>query len=118
MPDKVEQVAIPLVEERLSVGKREVETCKVRVRTVNDERQVQLDENLLHSIASVERVAMEREIEAPPPIREGGDTVIVPVIEERMVKRLFLVEVVRLTREVRSRRLQEPVNLRTQRIRN
>lgn len=115
MPDNSKKVAIPLVEERLSVAKREMETGRVRVRTVDEERLVHVDEELLHSEAVVERVAMDREIESPPPVREEGDTLIVPVIEERLVKRLFLVEEVRLTRHVIHERLEQPVRLRAQR---
>jgi hypothetical protein len=40
MPKDLDKLAIPLVEERLSVDKREVETGRVRVRTVEDERVV------------------------------------------------------------------------------
>lgn len=115
MPEDLDKVAIPLVEERLSVDKREVETGRVRVRTVEDERVVQVDEILAHSEADIERVPVGRDIEAPPPIRQEGDTVVVPVIEERLVKRLFLVEEVRLTRRVIHERLEQPVRLRTQR---
>lgn len=71
----LDEVAIPLVEERLSVDKREVETGRVRVGTVEDERVVQVDEILAHSVADIERVPVGREIEAPPPIRQEGDTV-------------------------------------------
>ncbi len=115
MTNKEEQVAIPLVEEQLSVGRREVETGRVRVRTVTDEHTVLVNEELLHSEASVERVPVNQEISSPPPIREEGDTVIIPVIEERLVKRLFLVEEVRLTRQVVQERLEQPVRLRSQR---
>lgn len=115
MSENLDKVAIPLVEEQLRVGKREVETGRARVRTVTDERLVNVNEELFHSEATVERVPIDREIDAPPPIREEGDTVIVPVIEERLVKRLFLVEEVRLTRHVVHERLEQPVRLRSQR---
>jgi len=116
MTDKPERLVIPVVEERLNVQRREVETGRVRVSTVPEERTEQVSELLRHSEAQIERTVVNREIEEVPPIREEGDTLIVPVIEERLVKRLFLVEEIRVTREVITERLEAPVTLRSQRV--
>lgn len=111
-----ETAVIPLIEEELHVGRREVERGRVRVRTVADVRTEHVSEQLMHSEAEVERVPINREISELPPIREEGDTLIVPVIEERLVKRLFLVEEVRLSRRVITETLEQPVQLRSQRV--
>lgn len=113
--DSAERIAIPLAEETFHVATREVETGRIRVRTVAEERTEQLSEELLHSEVAVRRVPIDREIGHLPTVREEGDTVIVPVIEERLVKRLFLVEEVHLTRQVHRERLERPVQLRTER---
>lgn len=110
-----DRVAIPLVEESLSVSKREVQTGRVRVRTVPEERTEHVSERLIHTEAAVERIPIDREIDVLPNVREEGDTVIVPVVEERLVKRLFLVEEIRLTRHVVTETLDQPVQLRSQR---
>ena len=48
----------------------------------------------------IERVPVDRLVDAPIPVRYEGDTTIVSVIEERVVveRRLVLVEEVRVTR--------------------
>ena len=116
MSDKFERHVIPVVEEQLNVQRREVETGRVRVSTVPETRTEHVLELLRHSEAHVERTAVDREIDEVPPIREEGDTVIVPVIEERLVKRLFLAEEIRITREVITERMEAPVTLRSQRV--
>ena len=116
MSEEVEAASIPVVEEELKVDRREVETGRVRVRTVPEERTVVASERLLRSDVAVERVPMDEEIEALPPVREDGETIIVPVVEERLVKRLFLVEEVRLTRRASSEQFEQPVKLRAQRV--
>ncbi|HSQ32117.1 MAG TPA: DUF2382 domain-containing protein, partial [Gemmatimonadaceae bacterium] len=55
-----------------------------------------------------------RDVDAMPPIREEGDTVIIPIVEERLVleRRLFLKEEVRVRRVRASRMHRENVTLR------
>lgn len=91
---------IPLVEESVSIEKRVVETGRVKVRTFVDDEQVTLNEALSRDIVDVERVAIGREVDVAPKVREEGEFLIVPVMEERLVveKRLFLVEELRLRR--------------------
>jgi len=116
MDEKPDRIAIPLVEEELRVGRREVETGRVTVRTVSDEHTQYVSEDLQHSEAEVERVFIDKEVGELPQIREEGDLLIVPVVEERLVKRLFLVEEVRVRRKVVTERLEQPVTLRSQRV--
>jgi stress response protein YsnF len=116
MSNEVEAASIPVVEEELTVDRREVETGRVRVRTIPEERTVVASERLLRTDVVVEHVPVDREIDQAPPVREEGETIIVPVIEERLVKRLFLVEEVRLTRRASTEQFDQPVQLRSQRV--
>jgi hypothetical protein len=93
-----------------------VETGRVRVRTVTDERVETASARLLHSDVEVDRVPINREIAELPTIREEGDLLIVPVVEERLVKRLFLVEEVHVRRHVTAEEFAHPVRLRSQRV--
>ncbi len=119
MPDKDESPdqVLPLAEERLIVSKREAVTGRVTVRTVVDERQERVRETLAREEADVERVAIDREIDAVPEPRWEGDVFVVPVVEEILVveKRLRLKEEVRITRLRRSEDVDEPVTLRSTR---
>lgn len=116
MSSEVETVAIPVIEEELSLHRETVETGRVRVRTVPSERSVAIDEPLHRSDVVVERTPIDREISGTPDVREEGDTLIVPVVEERLVKRLFLVEEVRLTRRASTQHFEQTVNLRSQQV--
>ena len=113
-----EELHIPIVEETMHVSRREAVTDRVTVRTGVDEHIVTVREELLRGEVAVARVPIDREVAAPPPIRTEGDTMIVPVIEERLVveKRLFLVEELHFTRAQSRETVEMPVTLRRTRV--
>ncbi|HEX8839103.1 MAG TPA: YsnF/AvaK domain-containing protein [Sphingomicrobium sp.] len=115
MSSKVESVAIPVVEEQLRLDRETVETGRVRVTTVPEERTETISEPVIRSDVIVERVARNEEVESVPPIRQEGETMVVPVVEERLVKKLFLVEEVRLSRRTTSETVEQEIKLRSQR---
>lgn len=117
MHDNEPAAVIPLVEERISANKRLVETGRVRVRTVVDEREVVVREELIRGSVDVVRVPVDRQVEAVPAVREEGGTIVVPVVEERIVveKRLILVEEVHIRRSSAVEAVEQPVTLRSQR---
>ena len=96
---------VPVVEEHLRVGRREAETGRVRFTKRVLEDEVVVDDAVVREEVEVVRVAVGRQVEAPPPAREEGDTLIIPVLEEVLVveKRLVLVEEL----HVRKRRVEE-----------
>ena len=117
MTEDHDDVAIPLVEERLVTSKRVVETGRVRVRTIVEEQESQVREQLSKAVVDVERVAVNREVDAAPPIREEGDTTIIPVVQEVLVvtKKLVVTEEIRIRRRQIVEEHAQPVTLRTQR---
>ena len=110
-------VRVPLVEEHLSITKREVETDRVRVRTVVDAEEVLVEETIRTGHVEVARVATDREVATAPAPYEDGDTLVISVVEERVVveKRLFVVEELRVTRSSRDEAVSIPVELRRMR---
>lgn len=116
MQDKTDSVAIPIAEEQLKVARREVETGRVRISTVTEERVETASDRLMHSDVEVDRIRIDREVQELPTIREEGDLLIVPVVEERLVKRLFLVEELHVRRRVTAEDFSHPVKLRSQRV--
>ena len=68
------------------------------------------------SCKRVEHVPIGRTVGAVPPIREEGDTTVLPVVEEVVVveRRLVLKEEIRIRRLRSTERHQETVTLRTQ----
>jgi uncharacterized protein (TIGR02271 family) len=107
---------IPLLMEDVSVSKRRVVTGRVRVSTVTHEREKLVDELLTQESVDIERRPIGRPIETAPEIREEGDTIVIPIVEEVLVveRRLILKEEVRVRRARQTVRHQQLVKLREQ----
>lgn len=76
---------IPLVEEQLQVSKTQVETARVRYRRETEERTETVSVPLADVRWEVEHVPVGRVVEAQPEIRQVGDTIVFPLVEERLV---------------------------------
>ena len=115
--DPSELAAIPLVEERLSVGKRQVETGRVRVHVTVDEHEEMVTQQLMRDDLQVERVPKNVRLTEVPHVRLEGNTTIVPVVEEVVVveKALMLVEEIHICRRSVAEETQIPVTLRSER---
>jgi uncharacterized protein (TIGR02271 family) len=114
----VEEKVVPVVEETAIVYKEQVVTDRVRLHKQVHEDQEVLDIPIQTEAIEVERVPVDRWIEAPAVIRQEGDTTIYPVVEEVLVveKRLRLVEEVRVTQRRAIRHVREEVALRREEI--
>lgn len=101
--DEVESTAVtvvPVVEERIDVRTRVSEGAALRLRKLVHEEVVTVEEPLTTEVTEVERVAIGRPVDEAVAVRYEGETMIVPVLEERLVTRRqwVLVEEIRLTR--------------------
>jgi stress response protein YsnF len=108
---------IPVVEETVTVGKRQVVTGHVRVRTVTDMVEEMAHAAVQREDGEVTRVPIDKVVETAPEIRTEGDITIVPVLEEVLVveKRLVLKEELHIRRRVETETVEAPVTLRRQR---
>lgn len=111
---------LSVIEETLQVGKRAVDRGGYRLT-----KRVETHEQPIEALLRSEHVEIERRpMNIPitdgrvPAIRQEGDTLIVPVIEETLVtvKRLVLLEEVRVTRTSHTRRQAQTVTLRKEHI--
>jgi uncharacterized protein (TIGR02271 family) len=93
-----------------------VETGRVRVGVSSQAREETVELPLARERVEVERVPIGREVDAVPPTRREGDTVIVPVVEEVAVvqRKLVLKEEVRLRLVRTTEQHRERVTLRRQ----
>lgn len=113
-------LVVPIVEERLVVGKRDVEAGRVRVRTATDVVEEMVRQDLDGFEVEVSRVPIDRLVEPgaePPRVRSEGETTILPVFEEVLVveKRLLLKEELHVTRRQTTETVEIPVTVRRQR---
>ena len=113
------EVRIPVIQEEVVVGTREVERGGVRVHKTVNEREEVVEQPVLNEEVNVERVAIGRIVETVPQVREEGDTLIIPVLEEVLVveKRLVLKEEIRVTRRRTQQTEQARVVLREEQVR-
>jgi uncharacterized protein (TIGR02271 family) len=113
--EEEQQRVIPVTREELSVTTRQVETGRVQVSTKTLEHTGYARADLYKEAIHVEHVPIGREVDVAPPIREEGDTIIIPIVEEIMIveKRLVLREEVRITRSGSIESFEQPVQLRT-----
>ena len=109
---------IRLLAEELSVGRRRVETGRLRVRRVTRECLEDVDEELRLDEPEVERVPVGTIVEARPPVRETEDEIIIPVVEEVVVveRRLMLKEEIHVRKTRRIEHHREQVRLRAQEV--
>ncbi len=109
---------VPVIEEELRVGKRVVETGRVRVtKTVHEHEEV-VDEPLMREEYDVERVRIDEFVDGPVGPRHEGETLIVPVLEEVLVveKRLVVREELRITRRQTEERRPQRVKLLSEEV--
>jgi uncharacterized protein (TIGR02271 family) len=110
-----EPLVIPVIHEELEIGKRAVPTGGgVRVRKIPREEEQVVDLPLIDEQVEVERVAVDRAVDSPVPVRHVGDTIIVPVLQEVLVveKQLRLVEELHIRKKRSERRQPQTVTLR------
>ncbi len=91
-------IVIPLLAEELKIARKKVLTGGVRVHKTVAERTETIDEPTLREDVQIERVPINKFVDAPPEIRHEGDTIIVPLLEEVLVieKKLVLREEIRV----------------------
>ena len=111
-----DQVVVPLHAAEVSVAKRRVVTGQVKVGTITRESEQLVEELLEHEHVEVERTPIGKQVDKAPSVREEGDTLIIPILEEIVVveRRLLLKEEVRVRRTREKQPYQERVVVRKQ----
>lgn len=107
--------------EELTIGKRVVKSGQgVRITKSVTQREQVVNELLARDDVVVERVRVDQVVDAAklPGVRQEGDTMIVPVLEEVLFveKRVVLKEEVRITSRRREVREPQRVVLRSERV--
>ena len=109
-------IVVPLHSEELSIGRRQTVRGTVRVEVTTSVRDHVVDELLAREGVEIERIPVGRVVEVMPGVREEGDLMIIPVVEEVLVteRRLVLKEEIHLRRVRTTDRYQDTISLRTQ----
>jgi uncharacterized protein (TIGR02271 family) len=113
-----EHDVLPVVEEEVRVGKRQVETGTVRIHKHVHEHAEEVDIPLLADEVEVERVRVDRPVDGPVDIRHEGETTIIPLLKEVLVvqKQLVLHEEVHVRKRQREHHDVRQVTLRREEV--
>lgn len=111
-----EEMVLPVVEESVAVGVREVERGRVRVTKTVREVEDQVETLLQREEVDVERVPVNEYVEAANPPEFGEERSVIPIYEEVVVveKRLLLREKLVITRRRVEERDVRPVTRRVE----
>ena len=117
LPGEGTEEILPVLEERLRIGKRTVETGRLRVAVTTETAEEILRETLRTRRVEIERVPFGHEVAEAPQTRQEGDVLVVPVVEEILVveKRLVLREEIRMRFIDTETAVEQPVERRVQR---
>ena len=109
---------IPVIEETLHIQKRRVQTGRVRITKVVHEREEVVNTPRVHEEVTVERITLNRMVDAPVSVRQEGDTLIIPLLEEVVVieKRLMVKEELRITKRRIEEHKSQEVTLRREEV--
>jgi uncharacterized protein (TIGR02271 family) len=90
---------IPIVEEHLRVGTEVIETGKVHISKKVIEEPYDVELPVFKEEVIVEKKSINEYIDGEAPgIRLDGETTIIPVVKEVIIKRLLLVEEIHITK--------------------
>jgi uncharacterized protein (TIGR02271 family) len=112
-------LVIPVIEEYVKVDKREVESGRIHVKKKIKEEEELISVPIFHDEYHIERVPVGKQVDvAPFPIVYEGDTIIIPVLQEEVtiVKRLVLVEEIRITKCKVESTYKQPITLRKEEV--
>ncbi len=109
---------VPVIEEQVLVGKRTVETGTVQITKTITEGPEPVHVVVSHDETSVERVPVDKIVEVAPEVRQEGDTLIIPVLKEVavVVKKILVVEELRITKRAVQTQVTEQVSIRREHI--
>ena len=115
--EKKNEVAVPVIEEELVTGRREVKTGSVRVRKRVQRIRKSIEMPVVRDAVKVERVPVNRVVKEMPAIREEHGVLVIPVVEEEIVvrRRLVLREEIHVIRSKVTERATAGVNVARER---
>jgi len=108
---------IPVIEEEVIIGKKVVETGRILVKKTVSTEDVTVEVPVLTEHFDIERVSINQYLDNPPaPLRYEGDTIVIPVLKEVVVKRILLVEEIHLIKKVETSNKTENISVRKEEV--
>src|SRR5215204_1036574 len=83
--EEPESMVIPVIHEQARISKEQAETARVKIQTKVTEVEKTINIPLLQENYEVKRVPVNQYVDAHPPVKEEGDEIIIPVVQEVLV---------------------------------
>jgi uncharacterized protein (TIGR02271 family) len=96
------EARVPLLEEQVQFGTRVVDLGEIRVHKTVEEREEVRRGPLAREDVQIERIRVNRPVEAPEQRRQEGDWLVIPIMEEVFVvqKQLMVTEEIRIRKQL------------------
>lgn len=110
------ETVLRLAQEDVSVSKLAEDAGGVQVSRVTHTYQKPIEEVLRQQQVEIERVPLDQPVDDVPPVRQEGDVIIVPIVEEviSLERHLVLKEEVRIRKVETTEKYQDEVTLHKQ----
>lgn len=109
-------LTIPVLHEQVEISTVREHAGTVRIRKVTRDVNESVPVTGYRERLEIQRKPANRQVEMAEPARHEADVLIVPVYEERVVKRLFLTEEIHVTRHREAVHGNEIVKLRREEV--
>lgn len=110
-----EQV-IPVIREEVVTGTKVVKKASILIRRIINTEEVTVDIPVKSDHYETEHIPKNEFVDSRPEIRQEGETTIIPVIKEVLVKKLLLTEEIRITRKVQFKERAKKITLKKEEV--
>lgn len=107
---------IPVVGEEVVTGKKIVKKGTVIIEKRLNEEDFSVEMPVTSEVINIEHIPKNQLIETRPEIRHEGETIIIPVTKEVIVRKLMLVEEIRITKAIRTDTVRNNVKLKKEEV--
>jgi len=96
------EIRVPILEEQVQFGTRMVDLGEIRVHKTVEEREEVRRGPLAREDVQIERIRVNRPVDAPEQRRQEGDWLVIPIMEEVFVvqKQLMVTEEIRIRKQL------------------
>jgi stress response protein YsnF len=117
IPDDIQGgKVIPVIEEQVVVGTKRVEKASILIEKKIKTEEVSVDVPLTGQSYDIQRIPKNDYLESIPEIWHEGDTTVIPVVKEVMVKKILLTEEIRITKKIQVTEGTENVSLKKEEV--
>lgn len=112
------ETKIPVIQEQVQIGKDTSEESLVKIKKLVSDHTESFNIDLKTENFSIERIAINKELDEPAQVREEGDDLFFPIQEEIVIvkKKILLKEEIKITRNKKTENKTISVKLKKETV--